>query len=171
MRNRRLKLTGLAKPVETRGLTGMFPGSARQESADWVFGRVRNRTDPLFRSKPGPLVGYPDLLRTLLVNILETVPSSNLIPFETASGSNQSSIDPSDLSSDDEEYLMPNNVAETIPGRSDPAASLFTTTSSFLNLLPEVPRSRAQIHPNFNDNHSDLMEITTSFWIQDITDC
>jgi len=38
------------------------------------------------------------------VNKLETVPSSNLVPSATASRSYQSSFDPYDLSSDDEEY-------------------------------------------------------------------
>jgi len=37
------------------------------------------------------------------VNKLETVPSSNVVPSATASGSYQSSFDPYDLSSDDEE--------------------------------------------------------------------
>jgi len=60
--------------------------------------------------------------RRVLVNKLETVPSSNLVPSATASGSYQSSFDPYDLSSDDEEYLMPNNVAETTPGGSDRTA-------------------------------------------------
>jgi len=51
--------------------------------------------------------------RRVPLNKLETVPSSNLVPSATASGSYQSSFDPYDLSSNDEEYLMPNNVAET----------------------------------------------------------
>jgi hypothetical protein len=38
------------------------------------------------------------------VNKLETVPSSNLVPSATGSGCYQSSFDPYDLSSDDEEY-------------------------------------------------------------------
>jgi len=54
--------------------------------------------------------------RCVRVNKLETVPSSNLVPSATASGSYQSSFDAYDSSSDDEEYLMPNNVAETTPG-------------------------------------------------------
>jgi len=54
--------------------------------------------------------------RRVLVNKLETVPSSNLIPSAMASGSYQSSFDPYDLSSDDEEYITANNVAETTPG-------------------------------------------------------
>jgi len=57
--------------------------------------------------------------RRVPVNTLETIPSRNLVPSATASGSNQSSFDPYDLSSDDEEYLTSNNVAETTPGRSD----------------------------------------------------
>jgi len=63
--NRRLEPTGLAKPGETRGLTGTGPGLAREESAGRVFGRFWNRTDPFLRSKPGPLAGYPDPLLTL----------------------------------------------------------------------------------------------------------
>jgi len=57
---------GLAKPGETRGLTGTGPGLACQESAGRVFGRVWNRTDPFLRSKPGPRAGYPDPLLTLV---------------------------------------------------------------------------------------------------------
>ena len=60
---------GLAKPGETRGLTGTGPGLARQESAGRVFGRFWNRTDPFLRSKPGPLAGYPDPLLTLPVRV------------------------------------------------------------------------------------------------------
>jgi hypothetical protein len=63
--NRRLQPTGLAKPGETRGLTGTGPGLARQESAGRVFGRFWNRTDPFLPSKPGQLAGYPDPLLTL----------------------------------------------------------------------------------------------------------
>ena len=68
--NRRLEPTGLAKPGETRGLTGTGPGLACQESAGRVFGRFWNRTDAFLRSKPGPLAGYPDPLLTLLRGML-----------------------------------------------------------------------------------------------------
>jgi hypothetical protein len=54
--------------------------------------------------------------RRVPVNKLEPVQSSNLVPSSTASGSNQSSFDPYDSSSDDEEFLTLNNVAETTPG-------------------------------------------------------
>jgi hypothetical protein len=54
--------------------------------------------------------------RQVPVNILESLPISNHIPSAQASGSCQSSFDPYHLSSNDEEYLTPNNVAEMTPG-------------------------------------------------------
>jgi hypothetical protein len=104
------------------------------------------------------------------VNKLETIPSSNLVPSATASGSYQSSFDPYDLSSDDEEYLMPNNVPETTPGQSDHAARLLTTARLYLNLPPDARKNWGQINPNLNDYHSDPLEISSTFWIPDITD-
>jgi len=108
--------------------------------------------------------------RRVLVNTLETVPSSNLVPSATASGSYQSSFDPYDMSSDDEEYLTPNNVAEMTPGRSDRAARLLTAARLYLNSPPEAPKNWGRINPNLNDYHSDPMEISSTFWIPDITD-
>jgi len=67
MQNGRLEPTGLAKPGETRWLTGTGPGLARQESAGRVCGRFWNRTDQFLLSKTGPLPGYPDPLLTLTV--------------------------------------------------------------------------------------------------------
>jgi hypothetical protein len=49
------------------------------------------------------------------VNIFQSFPSSNHISAAMASGSCQSSFDQYDLPSLDEEYLMPNGVAETTP--------------------------------------------------------
>jgi len=109
--------------------------------------------------------------RRVPVNKLETVPSNNLLPSPTASGSYQSSFDPYDLSSDDEEYLMPCNVAEMTPGRSDRAARLLTATRLCLTSPPEAPQNWGQINPNLNDYNSDPMEIRSTFWIPDITDC
>jgi len=103
------------------------------------------------------------------VNKLETVPSNNLLLPATATGSYQSSFNPCDLSSDDEEYLTPNNVAETTPGRSDRAARSLTTARLYFNSLPEAPKNWGQINPNLDDYHSDSMEISSTFWIPDIT--
>jgi len=52
----------------------------------------------------------------LPVNKPENVLCSNLVPFSMALASCQLSFDPYHLSSDDEEYLTPTNVAETTPG-------------------------------------------------------
>jgi len=84
---------------------------------------------------------YSSKHRHVPVNKLNIVPSSNLIPSATASGSCQSSFDSYDLSSDDEEYLTPNNVAETTPRRSDRAARLLTATRLYLNSPPEAPKN------------------------------
>jgi len=108
--------------------------------------------------------------RHVPVNKLETVPTSNLFPSATASGSYQSSFDPYDLSTDDEEYLTTNNVAETTPGRRDRAARFLTATRLYLNWPPEPPKNLGQINPNHNDYHSDPMEMSSTFWIPDITD-
>jgi hypothetical protein len=108
--------------------------------------------------------------RHMPVNKLETVPSCNPVPSPTASGSCQSSFDPYDLSSDDEEYLTPNNVTETTPGQSDPAARLLSAARLYLNSPPEAPKNWGQINPNLNDYHSDPMEMSSTFWIPDITD-
>jgi len=96
--------------------------------------------------------------------------NNNLSSFEMASRSGQSSYDPYDLSSDDDEYLMPTNVAETTPGRSDYAARLLTAARLYLNSPPELPQNWGQINPNLNDYHSDPMAISRTFWLPDITD-
>jgi len=108
--------------------------------------------------------------RCVHVNKLETIPSNNLLPSATASGSYQSLFDPYDLSSDDEEYLMPNAVAETTPGRSDRAARLLTAARLYLNSPPEAPKDWGQINPNLNDYHTAPKAITSTFGIPDITD-
>jgi len=86
------------------------------------------------------------------------------------SGSCQSSFAPYDLSRDDEEFLMPNNVAETTPGRSDHAARSLTTARPYLNSPSEGPNNWGQVSPNLNDYHSDQLEVSGTFWLLDITD-
>jgi len=100
----------------------------------------------------------------------ESVLSNNLVLSRMASASGQSSFDPYDLTSDDEEYLMPNNVAKTTPGRNDSTAPLLTAAKFYLRSPPEAPKNCGQIDPNLNDTHSDLMEISSPFWMADITD-
>jgi len=95
--------------------------------------------------------------RCVLVKKLESLPSRNIIPCATASGSCQSCFDTYDLSSDNEEYITPNNVAEMAPRLSDCAARLLTSARRYLNSPPEAAMNWGQINPNLNDYHSDPM--------------
>jgi len=105
----------------------------------------------------------------VLVDTLETIPNSNLVPSAIASGSYQSCFDRYDLSSDDKEYAMPNNVAETTPRRRDRAARSLTPARLYLNSPPGAPKNWGQINPNLNDYHSDHMEIKSKVWLPEIT--
>jgi len=96
--------------------------------------------------------------------------NNNLSSFEMACRSGQSPYDPSDLSSDDDEYLMPTNVAGMTPGQSDHTARLLTAARLYLNPPPEFPQNWGQINPNLNDYQSDPMEISSTFCSPDITD-
>jgi hypothetical protein len=108
--------------------------------------------------------------RCVPANQIEMVWSSKLIRSATTSGSYQSSFDPYGLSRDDEEYLAPNVVAETTTVRSDRTARLVTAARLYLNLPPEALKNCSHINPNLNDCLSDPMEISSTFWIPDITD-
>jgi len=79
-------------------------------------------------------------------------------------------LDPYDFSSDDEEYLTPNNLAEMTPGHSDRATRLLTATRLYLNSPPEAPKNWGQINTNLNDYHSNPTENSSTFWAPDITD-
>ena len=113
---------------------------------------------------------YCAKLRCLPFTKSDNLPNNNLSFSTMASRSAQSSYDPYDLSSDDEEYLMPNDVAEMTPGRSDRAAHLFTAAMLNLNSPPQFPQNWGQIDPNRNDYYSDQMEISRTFWLPDVTD-
>jgi hypothetical protein len=104
------------------------------------------------------------------VNKLECLPRSKLIPSATASASFQSSFDPYHLSRDDEEYVIPNNTADTTPGQSDHIARILTATKLYLTLPSEPQMNWVQINLNLNDFHSDPMGIGRTLWIRDIPD-
>jgi hypothetical protein len=108
--------------------------------------------------------------RCVPVNRLEPVPSSYLVTSAMASGSYQSSCAPYGLSSDDEEYVTPNNVAKTTHRQSDRTARLLTASKPYMNSPPEAPMNGGQINPNPNDYHSDSMDIISTYWIPGITD-
>jgi hypothetical protein len=99
----------------------------------------------------------------------ERIQNDHLITAAMASRSEQSSYDPYDSSSDDEEYIILNNVAETTLGNSDRAAHWLTAARLYLNSRSEFPQNWAQINPNLDGYHSDAMEICCTFWLPDIT--
>jgi len=74
----------------------------------------------------------------LLVSESETISNNNLVFSAMASRCGHSSYDPDHLCSDDDEYLMPNNVGETTAGWSDGAAHLLTAPRLYLNSPPEL---------------------------------
>jgi hypothetical protein len=49
------------------------------------------------------------------INKAESIQCSNLVPSSNSSASGQSCFDPCDLSSNDQEYLIPNYITETTP--------------------------------------------------------
>jgi len=83
----------------------------------------------------------------------ECVLSNNLSSSAIAFRPGQSSHDPYDLSSDDEEYSMNNNVATMTPGQSDCTAHVLKVTWPYFNPLPESPKDWGQIHLNLNDHN------------------
>jgi hypothetical protein len=86
------------------------------------------------------------------------------------SGSGQSSFDPSDLSSDGDEYFPPKTVSGMTPGRSDRAPHLLTASRLYLNSPPQAPKNCRQFNRNCNDYHFNPIEISSTFWLPDITD-
>jgi len=87
------------------------------------------------------------------------VSGSNLFPSAKVSGFGRLSFHPYDLSSNNEGYLPPKTMAETLPGRSDCAATYFTARRLYLNSLSEALKNWGQVNPNCKDYHSDPMEI------------
>jgi hypothetical protein len=108
--------------------------------------------------------------RCIPVNKHQSLLCSYPISSAMASGSFPSSFDPYDLSGREEEYLMPNNVAETTPGRSHRAARLLSAARLDFNSPPEAPRTWGLITTNLNDYHSDPVELSSIIRILDITD-
>lgn len=100
----------------------------------------------------------------------DSLPTNNVFSSAMASWSGQSLYDPYGLSSEDEDCLMRNNVAETMPRWSDRAVRLSTDARLHLNALPELPQIWGQIHPNHTDYNSNAMQIGRTFLLRNITD-
>ena len=100
----------------------------------------------------------------------KTVLHSNIFPSAKASEFGQSSFDSYDLSSDDEEYVMPKGVDEMTPGRSHRAARLLTAASLYVNSPPESPKNCGRVNPNRHDYHCDPVGISSTFCFPHIAD-
>jgi len=61
----------------------------------------------------------------------------NLFSSTMSSGSGESSSDPFDLSSDNDEYSIPKTVMKTMVGERDRAAWLLTVPNLYINSTPE----------------------------------
>lgn len=103
------------------------------------------------------------------VNKPITILSSNIITSTTTSGSSPSSFVPYDFPGDEEEYLTPNNFAETTPRQCNCAAGILTAGTLYLNSLPEVQKSWGHSISNLNDYNSNWMAISSILEIPDIT--
>jgi len=99
-----------------------------------------------------------------------SVPNNNLISSAMSSRTGQSSYDPYDLASDDTEYRIPKDVAETMPGRIVRVACTFTAARLYFDSPLEFPLNWGQINMNCDGYHSGPMDISSTFWIPDITD-
>ena len=100
---------------------------------------------------------------------LKIWPTRHPVSTVMASGSAESSFDWYYLCCDDEVYLTPTNVAETTTGLCDCAACRLPATTLYLNFQLDAPENWVQMNPNFNDHHSDRMDISSTYWIADIS--
>jgi len=65
---------------------------------------------------------------------------------------------------------MPKCMAEMTAERSDRAVHSLTVGRLHVNSPPDSPKNRGQGNPNVNNYHYDPMEISSAFWLPDITD-
>jgi hypothetical protein len=99
----------------------------------------------------------------------DSIQINNLISSTLAARFGDSSYDPHAFSPDYEEYLMPTNVAETTPRRSDCDTHLVATVTPHLNLPPELYQNWRQSNLYLNDYVSDPRDICITFLLPDIT--
>jgi len=103
------------------------------------------------------------------ISIPEQVAGNIIFPSLKASGFGQSSYDPYDSSSDDQEYITPKSMVEMTPRGSDHPAHLLTASRLYFNSQPEAPKNWGQVNPYLDDYHSNCMEISNAFCIPDVT--
>jgi hypothetical protein len=92
---------------------------ARQEAPCRVFGRFWNRTESFFRSKPGPLAGYPDPLLPLVMlnglSFFRTVKKGKLTIFKASLYDINKAIEAKDLKERPLEEIIPKQYHEFLP--------------------------------------------------------
>jgi hypothetical protein len=87
-----------------------------------------------------------------------------------ASGSGQLSVDAYDLSSDDDQSWILTVLAEMTPKWTVCAAPLLTNARLYLYSPPQAPNNCGQNNPNLKGSHTNPVEMSTPFWIPEITD-
>jgi hypothetical protein len=73
------------------------------------------------------------------------------------------------MSSNDDGYMNPNNVAETANGQHNSAVRLLTVCCLYFDSPPEAPKNWWQMNRNFKNNHSGTIESSHKFRILDDT--
>jgi len=107
--------------------------------------------------------------RRLPIITPDSLPSNDQFSSAMASSSGLSSCVSYTLCANAEEYLIPKDVAKTMPGQSNHIARSLSATWLYLNSMPGLPQNWAQINPNLDDYHSDHVQIPSTYWLPDIT--
>jgi len=108
--------------------------------------------------------------RPLSVTTLENNQHSEVFRCLNAFVLGRASLNPYRWPYDQDEYLTSKCVAETRSRRRNCAEYPLTAARLNLNSPPDSPYTAGQVNPNFNDYHSDPMEMSSTFWLRDITD-
>jgi len=74
------------------------------------------------------------------------------------------------MSHNDEEYITSKSMAETTHGPRDCTAHILTASQLYFNSQSESQKYWVQVISNPQDYHSDLMEISSTFRLLEITD-
>jgi len=106
----------------------------------------------------------------ILIMYTQNNPSDNLFRSSAASASGQCSTDLYELSSKNEEYVMPRQVTEMTPGECTRAVCVLTAPMLNLTLPHELQKHWGHVNQNQNQVHSHPIAITNACWIPDITD-
>jgi len=99
----------------------------------------------------------------------EDVKDCNFLPSAKPSRFGQMSSDRYDLSCENQEYITHKCVAEMTVRQIDCAAHLLKAARHYSNTLSQSAKHWGQVNLNDAEYHSDSMEISSTFWLPDIT--